>query len=354
MTVGVGVPSKPPDPPVLPCVDMRFCLSPPQDDDQGGRMKTVRAFSHAPRVVTLIVSVALVSIGWRGDALAVQGDCNQPVSTGSSATATDCLFILQAAVGAQICSPECICAPTGNLPISATNALFCLTAVVTPGTPLNCPCQTTTSTITTTTLGGTTTTSTTVGATTTTTLEQCPAVIVPGEVGVPVPCGCIDSGSEGFPQCDGTCDEDEACVPDFEEGGCYCEEFGCGLYEGGPQCYGLCDDDDKCVETAEGCECVDEDDPRCDEDDLSSPAVAGDVPVAAICTAQCGDATAPQCNGGCPAGQFCHDIFSGGCGCVQVTCGSFAGPPLCAGVCPPPAVCFDFGGTCGCTATIPD
>ena len=75
-------------------------------------------------------------------ALAAKGDCGQPSSNGSGPVATDCLFILQASVGAQTCSPVCICdlnASTGNP--NATDALSCLKAAT--GTPglLNCPCS---------------------------------------------------------------------------------------------------------------------------------------------------------------------------------------------------------------------
>jgi len=66
--------------------------------------------------------------------------CAQPVSTGSKPTASDCLFILQAAVGVTTCSPECACAPTGSLPITATDALLCLANAVGTSTSLSCPC----------------------------------------------------------------------------------------------------------------------------------------------------------------------------------------------------------------------
>jgi hypothetical protein len=100
--------------------------------------------------------------------------CSPPVRSGAAPVATDCLFILQAAVGSQTCSPECICAPTGTLPAKATDALLCLKHSVGDDTiPLNCPCNggSTTTTSTTSTTGGeptTTSTSTTVEGPTTT------------------------------------------------------------------------------------------------------------------------------------------------------------------------------------------
>ena len=67
--------------------------------------------------------------------------CSQPVSSGPTPVATDCLFILQAAVGTQTCSPECVCAPTGTLPVKATDALLCLRhSVGDESVPLQCPC----------------------------------------------------------------------------------------------------------------------------------------------------------------------------------------------------------------------
>src|SRR3546814_13538404 len=54
--------------------------------------------------------------------------CSQPISSGPDPVASDCLFILQAAVGNVTCTPECVCAPTGPLPGTATDALLCLRA----------------------------------------------------------------------------------------------------------------------------------------------------------------------------------------------------------------------------------
>src|SRR3982750_2321147 len=57
-------------------------------------------------------------------ALADNGDCSQPLSDGSDPAASDCLFILKAAVGSATCELVCICAPKGTLPVSATAALL--------------------------------------------------------------------------------------------------------------------------------------------------------------------------------------------------------------------------------------
>ncbi len=67
--------------------------------------------------------------------------CSQPVSFGPSPIASDCLYILNAAVGIVACDPECICAPKGDLPIAATDALVCLTAAVGVPVELDCRCS---------------------------------------------------------------------------------------------------------------------------------------------------------------------------------------------------------------------
>jgi hypothetical protein len=104
---------------------------------------------------------------------AALGDCSQPVSSGATPTASDCLFILQAAVGSLTCTTSCVCDPTGGGGITATDALTCLANAVGQDVALNCPCgdtTTTSSTILTTTTTLDTTTTTTGGSTTTTTI----------------------------------------------------------------------------------------------------------------------------------------------------------------------------------------
>ena len=114
------------------------------------------AASSAALAVALIVAAAPSA------ALAANGDCGQPVSNGAGPVATDCLFILRAAVATSTCDPVCICDlnATGGNP-NATDALTCLNVSV--GTPglLNCDCGTTTTTSTTLEPPTTTTTSTT-------------------------------------------------------------------------------------------------------------------------------------------------------------------------------------------------
>ncbi|MFN2425868.1 MAG: hypothetical protein ABR587_05425 [Candidatus Binatia bacterium] len=66
--------------------------------------------------------------------------CAQPVTGGAAPTASDCLFILRAAVGSNTCATECLCAPKGSLPITASDALLCLRSAVGQAVTLNCPC----------------------------------------------------------------------------------------------------------------------------------------------------------------------------------------------------------------------
>jgi hypothetical protein len=116
---------------------------------------------------TTIIVTTTTTVPVTSTTLPVEPGCSQPISTGATPVATDCLFILQAAVGSQTCSPECICAPTGTLPAKATDALLCLKhSVGDDAIPLQCPCDG--GTTTTTTGGGTTTTTAAAGTTTTT------------------------------------------------------------------------------------------------------------------------------------------------------------------------------------------
>jgi hypothetical protein len=91
--------------------------------------------------LTSIATAALALALNTSASLAANGDCGQPVSNGANPVATDCLFILQAGVGAQTCNPVCICDlnGSGGNP-NATDALVCLNVSV--GVPglLNCDC----------------------------------------------------------------------------------------------------------------------------------------------------------------------------------------------------------------------
>ena len=108
--------------------------------------------------------------------------CSQPLSAGNHPTATDCLYVLRAAVGLTFCDPECVCAPKGSLPTSATDALLCLGAATGQSVAMTCPCEAATSTTSTTsttssTVVSDTSTSTTTSSSTstsTTIVDSCP------------------------------------------------------------------------------------------------------------------------------------------------------------------------------------
>jgi hypothetical protein len=87
-----------------------------------------------------------------GPAVASAQQCSQPVSSGSLPVATDCLFILGAAVGLQNCASACVCDVNGSggAP-NATDSLVCLNVAVGVNIALDCPCDVTTTTDSTTT-----------------------------------------------------------------------------------------------------------------------------------------------------------------------------------------------------------
>ena len=101
----------------------------------------VRRFaSPAFMLATLTVLLTVTAISQSVDA--AQGDCAQPLSSGSNPTASDCLFILRSAVGISTCSPSCVCDPNGSGGTSATDALVCLAKAVGQPVTLDCPCAT--------------------------------------------------------------------------------------------------------------------------------------------------------------------------------------------------------------------
>ncbi|HYC56533.1 MAG TPA: hypothetical protein VEL28_16505 [Candidatus Binatia bacterium] len=82
-------------------------------------------------VIALIVAAS-------SPATAALGDCGQPVSNGDAPTASDCLFILKAAVGAETC--DCECDTNGSGAASASDSLLCLKVAVGQPEVLGCAC----------------------------------------------------------------------------------------------------------------------------------------------------------------------------------------------------------------------
>jgi hypothetical protein len=147
-------------------------------------------------------AVALLAV-WLGAArsYAAQGDCSQPVTGGAAPMASDCLFILRAAVGSEQCAPECICAPKGALPVTATDALICLKKAVGQAVALTCACAATTTTSSTTTTASGATTTTTTPATTTvpggTTTTIATTTTVAGATTTTLPAGTTSTSLGG-------------------------------------------------------------------------------------------------------------------------------------------------------------
>lgn len=92
----------------------------------------------------LLVSAVLGCVlpTWASVATADPGDCSQPISPGSSPAASDCLFILRAAVGSSVCDPQCVCDPNAVDLITAPDALLCLRYAVGQDVDLMCACRT--------------------------------------------------------------------------------------------------------------------------------------------------------------------------------------------------------------------
>lgn len=141
-------------------------------------------------------------------ALSAQGECSQPLSVGVNPVASDCLFILQAAIGLQTCTPICVCDPTGDGNTTASDALTCLKHAVNESITLLCPCDTTT-----TTTGPTTTTTMSGGGTANCTDDgSC----------LNDDCVCTDCDNDPFCRDPGNCNDNGSCNL-FTEG-CVCAD----------------------------------------------------------------------------------------------------------------------------------
>jgi len=106
----------------------------------GARRLCGRTGGYALLAVAALSAIAVAAVSTRVQA--AQGDCSQPLSTGTAPTASDCLFILRTAVGAQTCDPVCVCDTNGAGGTTATDALLCLKAAVAEPVTLSCPCET--------------------------------------------------------------------------------------------------------------------------------------------------------------------------------------------------------------------
>jgi len=87
-----------------------------------------------------LFSVMLVAAPF-GASVAMAGECGQPLSSGTRPIASDCLFILDASVGARSCEPSCLCDLSLEGVVGATDALLCLQATVDASVAVDCPCE---------------------------------------------------------------------------------------------------------------------------------------------------------------------------------------------------------------------
>lgn len=246
-------------------------------------------------VVTATLALMVFVAGGPGTARADLGDCSQPVTTGASPLATDCLLILQTAVGAASCGfDECVCSPKGTVPPAATDALICLQIATGQGGALNCPCV-----------------------------------------------QSDDCESSPVPTCGGDCFGDGTCLPDpFDPGSCDC--LNACEATAAPQCGGDCDEDEQ--------------DALCS---LASIATGGSpAEDLCLCIPDgietCESASAPSCGGACHPGATCGQQGNS-CVCTplpaQGTCAQ-ASAPSCGGSCTGNNICENSGGTCSCVPFI--
>ena len=108
-----------------------------------GSITSVRKYSSRRSTgVGVVFAMLLLAASMlpTGGAHGATGDCGQPVTNGATATATDSLFILHAAIALQACSLECICDVDASADITASDALRSLQSVVGQPVSLDCPC----------------------------------------------------------------------------------------------------------------------------------------------------------------------------------------------------------------------
>jgi hypothetical protein len=93
--------------------------------------------------IAAAAAVAVVAGGsW---SLAAQGDCGQPLSSGTKPNTSDCSYILKAAVGSKPCD-LCVCDVNHQSGISTVDALICLKRAVGQNVVLSFNTTTSTST----------------------------------------------------------------------------------------------------------------------------------------------------------------------------------------------------------------
>ncbi|HXC52415.1 MAG TPA: hypothetical protein VN634_16150 [Candidatus Limnocylindrales bacterium] len=140
------------------------------------------------RVFPAAMLIAAVALFLPGAGIASSESCGKPQSAGQNPAASDCLYILRAAVSDELSCPLCLCDVNASGGVTASDALGCLQAAVGQPVTLTCPpCD------------QSTTTSTT---TTTTTIDSCPTVIaLTTHAGYGA--ACASNGDCAIGECDG-------------------------------------------------------------------------------------------------------------------------------------------------------
>lgn len=90
----------------------------------------VRSMNNRSVAALLIGFVLGAVLAVHTPAQAAQGDCGQPVTAGDTPASTDCLYLLQAAIGSRTCVSDCICDVDATGEIAATDSLQCLVVAV--------------------------------------------------------------------------------------------------------------------------------------------------------------------------------------------------------------------------------
>lgn len=181
--------------------------------------RRVRPFRFAPSLMLAPVLFAVVLLGLPASSPAALGDCSQPVNAGDLPKASDCIFVLRAAIGLLPCQ-LCVCDTNGSTGLSAADALLCLKVAVGQNVNLNCPGCGPTTTTTTTQPGPTSSTTTSSTSSTTSTLPvSCESNADCSSLGPPFRCnpftGNCDKPCNSTRDCQGflECNNDQYCVP---------------------------------------------------------------------------------------------------------------------------------------------
>jgi hypothetical protein len=186
-----------------------------------------RQVGSAGAVAAVVAVWSLVAVAGLAatPARAANGDCSQPISSGARPVASDCLFVLRAAVGSEACQ-LCVCDADGNGSGAATDALVCLRATLDTGIELKCPTCGPTTTTTTLPPGSTTTTYVTTMSTTSSTTSTTQVLCVDD-----FPCDQLAGNHRCNPftmRCERPCNSNADCISFF---GCdtsdrYCKDLG--------------------------------------------------------------------------------------------------------------------------------